>query len=231
MICNQVHGWLLRVGTIQAARQAVALWEGLQQKGRLTDDIAEGHALAQLHLARLLLRGVVGEQQPSVAAPQQPTPASSKRSKEKERPKEKASVKEQGGQVQMQPPNDNVDPDTSATASKSYAAAAATATADQLASGDTKGAAAAPGGDNEGWNAAALVAQAGPLPTAGLAGLQQLIANQPDYQAQVDEALRTLAEAKQTFINYKQHAGASLDGSIITEDQFLDGVTARSCCC
>eukprot|EP00775_Hariotina_reticulata_P001454 gene1454-1796_t len=220
---KQVHGWLLRVGTTQAARQAVAMWEGLQQQGRLTEDIAEGHALAQLNLARLLLRATVGEESPSVSSSQQPNPASSKREKEKDKRKEKASLphpKEQGGRLQMHQPVENFEHDIHTPASKSYAAAAATA--GQLSSAGTTGAAAAPGNKAASDVAASSL---GPLPTAALAGLQQQITQQPDYQAQVEEALRTLAEAQQTFINYNQHAGAFEALSWMLAAKSRDGIT------
>ena len=63
---RQVHGWLLRVGSVESSRKAVWLWEHLQQQGRLLNEISEGLAAAQLHLARLLLREVMGAEGPSV---------------------------------------------------------------------------------------------------------------------------------------------------------------------
>jgi hypothetical protein len=57
---RQVHTWLLRVGTVAAARKAVQLWETVQQHGRLGEEIGEGIAAAQLMLGRLLLREAAG---------------------------------------------------------------------------------------------------------------------------------------------------------------------------
>lgn len=72
---RQLHGWLLRVGTVEAARKAVQLWETLQQQGRLSDEIAENAAAAQLTLARLLLREVVGAQLPAIELSKGPAAA------------------------------------------------------------------------------------------------------------------------------------------------------------
>lgn len=62
----QLHAWLLRVGTVDAARQAVALWDGQVALGRLQADIIEAQAAAQLALGRGLLRQAAGAATPAL---------------------------------------------------------------------------------------------------------------------------------------------------------------------
>jgi hypothetical protein len=62
----QLHAWLLRVGTVDAARQAVQLWDGQAALGRLQADIIEAQAAAQLALGRALLRQVAGVATPTI---------------------------------------------------------------------------------------------------------------------------------------------------------------------
>lgn len=62
----QLHAWLLRVGTVDAARQAVQLWDGQVALGRLQADIIEAQAAAQLALGRALLRQVAGVATPTI---------------------------------------------------------------------------------------------------------------------------------------------------------------------
>jgi len=64
---QQLHAWLLRVGTVDTARQAVLLWDSQVAQGRSYEGIAALHAGAQLALARALLRQAVGAAAPSVA--------------------------------------------------------------------------------------------------------------------------------------------------------------------
>lgn len=62
----QLHAWLLRVGTVDAARQAVQLWDGQVALGRLQADIIEAQAAAQLALGRALLRQAAGAATPTI---------------------------------------------------------------------------------------------------------------------------------------------------------------------
>lgn len=64
---QQLHSWLLRVSTVDTARQAVLLWDSQVVQGRSYDGSASSHAAAQLALARALLRQAVGVAAPSVA--------------------------------------------------------------------------------------------------------------------------------------------------------------------
>jgi len=63
----QLHAWLLRVGTADAARQAVELWEGQVLQGRTHSDISEALSAAKLALARCLLRQAAGATPPAVS--------------------------------------------------------------------------------------------------------------------------------------------------------------------
>lgn len=66
---QQLHAWLLRVGTVDAARQAVSLWDSLVAQGRVQEDIVEAQAAARLALGRALLRQAANAQPPLLTAP------------------------------------------------------------------------------------------------------------------------------------------------------------------
>lgn len=62
-----LHAWLLRVGTADAARQAVELWKSQVLQGRTHSDISEALSAAKLALARCLLRQAAGATPPAVS--------------------------------------------------------------------------------------------------------------------------------------------------------------------
>lgn len=204
---QQVHSWLLRIGTSEAARKAVELWENAQQQGRSGPEVAEGIATAQLTLARLLLRQVVGAQLPALAvqqqqsavapAPQAAKPMSNKQKKKAEKEKQKvlkehAKAAETVAAAAAPSRGDEQNSATEASASpaaaqpRSYAAAAATPAGQAqdlqaVASSSTSTSAA----EVVAAAAAAALCGSAPIPTACLAKLQQRLQEQPDHQAKV----------------------------------------------
>lgn len=203
----QLHGWLLRAGTSAAARKAVALWESLQQQGRLSDDIAEGLALAQLSLARLLLREVVSAELPELGklGPPQGDAAGAKkatggRTDRGKQDKERSKQRKQQGSTDgaaASAADETAEGSAVVTAAKSYAAAASSAEATSSSSASRARA------------TAAAVSNSAPMPTACLSTLQECLHAKLGFQDQVQEAVRALADAHQTFVNCKQAAGAA----------------------
>jgi hypothetical protein len=186
---QQLHGWLLRVGTVDSARQAVSLWDSLVAQGRVQEDIVEAQAAARLALGRALLRKAADAKPPILTA------------------RKADAQRKQKGQKQKGKAN--------------YAKAVAGA-----ASG------------------AVRIPCRAALPTASIAGIYLLVQQQPeraDLAELISEAVRTLSDAQQGFINSKQPAGvlealswglaAKAPGAITVGQWQLAGVDGGSRLC
>jgi hypothetical protein len=161
---RQVHTWLLRVGTVEAARKAVELWEKVQQHGRLGEEIGESIAAAQLMLGRLLLREVVGAplqpfdlKQAANAAAAAAAAAAAKEKAEAEREVQRREQKKEKKKLDKQKAKER----------KKQWAEGGTAAAGKAAEGDAEGSATAAAATVEASGAAAAGTAPASITTQG----------------------------------------------------------------
>jgi hypothetical protein len=189
---QQLHAWLLRVGKVDAARQAVSLWDSLVAQGRVQEDIVEAQAAARLALGRALLRKAADAQPPILTAPKADASADAD-----------AQGKQKGHRQRG-----------------NYKAVAGAA------------------------SEAVRIPCRAALPIASIAGIHLSVQQQPeraDLADLISEAVRTLSDAQQGFINSKQPAGvlealswglaAKAPGAITVGQWQLAGVDGGSRLC